>query len=356
MTLHDLYASGDLPPELALFAVAGVLFTLGAVIVMGFVRAHRRELLARAAEASVSDHPPPLVEGSDVVLVGTVQHFEDHDVAVKVSVHQNGTESESSGSWSHAWVEIDREIILAPFLLELANGQKVLVHPPKNVDVADALDQKVWIDRNRRVLSAELVPGERIFARGRLQRSDQAVPGAAYRDVQWGWALHPSGGQMLLSSEPLGAGLRQRAAFHRYYAWVAVVVLFITHLTLIGYYGRMLGSTRIETTSERLEWETTDDDGDTHMHCGVNVDYREIEIPCGNFVQKDDQTYVRVGFGGNWELGSRATIHWLHATTVALTAFIVWLVYRARRRSSRPWFRRKVNETGGGQLPDPPRG
>ena len=112
--------------------------------------------------------------------------------------------------WDGTRSEIDRDIIVAPFVLELADGQQVRVDPPLNVDVADALDQKVWIDRTRRVLAAELVPGEKIFARGRLERSEVARTGSPYRDGGWGWSLRPTRDrQMLLSSEPMGAGLRE---------------------------------------------------------------------------------------------------------------------------------------------------
>jgi hypothetical protein len=352
----DIYQLGALPPVIALIAVGSVWPVLGGAVAAGFARARRRTRLAATAEASVGERPPPLVEGSDVVLVGTVRHFEDHDVAVKVSVRQSGTESESSGSWSHAWTEIDREIILAPFLLELADGKHVLVHPPKNVDVADALDQKVWIDRNQRVLSAELVPGERIFARGRLERSDQAVPGGAYRDVAWGWALGPTGGQMLLSSEPLGQGLRKRASFHRYYAWIASILLAITQLTLAGFYGRLAGDTELATLDGKNWYQTTDEDDNTDDHYKISLRGRSFEIDEHDFnrVGRGIQIPVRIGSANNWEIGSEATIHWMHALVLLLISSSFWIVYKIRRATSRPWFRRKVNESGGGRLPDPP--
>src|SRR6185503_3436940 len=118
---------------------------------------------------------PALLEGHEVVLSGIVRHHADHDVAVRIEVHQEGSEARIKERieyrWSHEWYETRRTTIVAPFLLELADGQLVLIQPPKHVSVADALDQKRWIDRHQRVLSAELTPGERIWARGRLERS-----------------------------------------------------------------------------------------------------------------------------------------------------------------------------------------
>ena len=350
----DIYARFALPPVIALLAVAGSLIALAVGVVVGFVRARRRDLLAAAAEASVGDKPPPLVEGRDVVLRGLVRHLEHHDVAVKVSITQEGSESESSGSWSYSWTEIDREIILAPFLLEIPGGGLVRVDPPKNVDVADALDQKVLIRRDRRVLSAELVPGELIYARGRLERSDQAVATSAYRDVGWGWALRATGGQMLLSSEPLGSGLRQRASFHRHYARIALGLFLATQLSLVWFYARAAGHTEDEIVLGSHHDQTTDSDGDTHDHYVVYLRADAIDVAAGDFgfIHDGKTLPIRVGSNDNWALGASATIGWLHGLILTATAIVFWIWYGARRRASRPWFRRKVNESGSGQLPD----
>ncbi|MBL9014129.1 MAG: hypothetical protein JNL83_08125 [Myxococcales bacterium] len=357
MGTTELYERYMLPPTFALVVAGAVLLVLAGGVLACLLRTRRRIRLARAAEASVVDDPPPLlVEGADVVLAGLVRHFEDNDVAVKVSIRQSGSESESSGSWSHSWTEIDRDIVVRPFLLELSSGQLVLVHPPKNVDVADALDQKVWINRNERVLSAELVPGERIFARGRLERSDQAVPGGAYRDVAWGWALGPSDGQMLLSSEPLGAGLRQRAAFHRRFAIWGVALLVVAQVTLAGYYGRLFGHTATATITKRFFYQTTDSDGDTHDHWAVTVRGDDIEVAEDDHdrVIPPEVVPIRVSSPSNWALGSSATFSLWRLFALLAFVLVFWIPYRARRRSSRPWFRRKVNESLGGRLPDPP--
>jgi hypothetical protein len=350
----DVYARSALPPVIAIFAIAGSIIALVAGVVVGLARARRRDALAAAAAAGIGDTPPSLVEGAEVVLAGVVRHYEDHEVAVKVSITQFGSESESSGSWSHSWTEIDREIVLAPFLLELADGALVLVDPPKDVDVADALDQKVWINRNRRVLSAELVPGERIYARGRLERTDHAVATSAYRDVQWGWGLRAASGQMLLSSEPLGDGLRKRAAFHRRCAWAAMAVLAVTQLTLLAFYERVGGRTEARPVISTGSYQTTDSDGDTYDHYVVRVDGTTFEVSSSDYARLREGTTIpiRIGSRQNRDLGASATITWLHAAFLAVGASGFWIGYWRRRRRSRPWFRRKLKESGAGRLPD----
>ncbi len=350
----DVYAEWAMPAVIAIFVVGGCLIALVSGVLAAFLRARRRTLLAASAEASVGDEPPLLVEGLDVVLSGIVRHHEGHDVAVKVAVTQYGSEAESSGSWSHSWTEIDREIILAPFLLELANGQRVLVEPPKNVDVADALDQKVWIDRNKRVLSAELVPGEHIYARGRLERSDQAAPADAYRDVQWGFTLRPTGGQMLLSSEPLGAGMRKRATFHRRNGWWALTLLVATQLSLVWFYGRVAASPEVMSVESKRYYYSTDSEGDTTDHHMIKIRGVEVEVDGDDYdrILQGTRLPIRIASSTNWNLGASPTLRWWHGAIIAVAPLVFWIGYRARRRSTRPWFRRKVNEEGMGRLPN----
>lgn len=356
----DAYASADVPPVVAAFVIALSVAMLIAGIAISFWRGSRRAAVAARAESSIGDEEHPLVEGKDVVLSGIVRHLEGHEVAVKVSIEQRGSEAESSGTWSHSWVEIDRDIVVAPFLLELPNGQHVRVDPPKNVDVADALDQKVWIDRNTRVLSAELVPGERIFARGRLERSDIAAPGGAYRDVAWGWALGPSDGQMLLSSEPLGEGLRTRARFHRRFGMYALAILVATQTSLVWFYNRVAGETVIAEVENRRFYQTTDSDGDTHDHYIItftpdtDVTDRTVDIDDDDYeyLDRGSKVPLRRANASNWNLGAEPTLAIWHSIAIFFLPFVFWITYSVRRGMSRPWFRRKVNEDGPGRLPD----
>ncbi|MBL9014130.1 MAG: hypothetical protein JNL83_08130 [Myxococcales bacterium] len=352
----EVYARGALAPGLAWFviALATVLFVAGAIAALGRMR--RRDALAAAAEASVTGAPPSLVEGTDVVLAGTVRLLAGKHVAVRVSVHQQGAESERSGLWTYTWTEVGREVVVEPFVLELANGQHVVVNPPRNVDVSDALDQVQWHDRQRRTLFAELRPGERIFARGRLDRSDRATPGGAYRDTQWGWALGPSGGQMLLSSEPLGQGMRRRAGFHRGAGAIACLLLFAMQLSLGLFYGRLFGETVTETVVDKDTTSSRDKKGNTTFRYWVTVREQEVELSnaAHMVVRVGDSIPIRVGSETNWQLGSSATIGWIHAVILAGGSIAFWVYYTGRRARSRPWFRRRLDEKGDGRLSGPP--
>ncbi|CAN5823310.1 hypothetical protein BH11MYX2_BH11MYX2_26370 [soil metagenome] len=357
--MNPIYEKTALDPGSTWFFLMAIFGLLAWVVIASLARSIRRNRMAASAEASVGEHPPALVEGSDVVLCGVVRHYED-ELAVKVSITQHGTETESSGSWSYRWEEINREIKVAPFMLDLPNKESVVVRPPRNPEVADALDQKVWINRNQRILSAELVPGETIWVRGRLERSDRADPAAAYRDVKWGWALQPVHGKMLLSSEPLGAGFRSRARFHRAGMVYALIVVAACAVTVVPFLFRVAGHTERAVVEGTNEWITTDDDNKGTTHYGLQFrsattghESEEIDSSDAGAISKGDEVPVRVSSESNWQLGPEASLRWWHLMLMAALSLITAFWYRIARQKSRPWHKRQVNETGGGRLPDP---
>ena len=344
MWANEIYAKGAVPPGLALAVIVLANAALVAGVVVALLRARTRAALAVAAEATAGGAAPVLVEGADVVLRGVVRFHEGRAVAVKVSVHQEGREYDAAGEWAHRWTEVKREVIAEPFVLELDSGERVLVTPPKHVDLADALDHVVWCDRAHRIRSAELRAGEQIFVRGRLERSDRAAAGAAYRDTQWGWALVPSDNQMLLSSEPFGVGLRQRARFHRRAAAVAIVMLVAMQASLVTFYDRLIGETVNVEFSRGPEFSYLTIRGET------------FEIAPGQYNRLHARSTIPIRIGGesNWELGTAATIGVWHAVTIAAGALAFWGLYNLRRARTRPWFRRRLDHAGHGRLPDPP--
>jgi hypothetical protein len=345
--------------------VATTCFLVG-VIVLAFIRARRRDEIAAAAEASVGDKPPALAEGDNVVLSGIVRHLEGN-LAVRVSIDQEGSQRTYRGSTTHTWIEKARKVEVATFKLELPNGESVLVHPSKDVELIDALDLKYRHNRYARTWVAELTDGEKITARGRLERSDVADPAAAYRDVNWGWALQPSAtGKLLLSSEPMGLGLRKRASFHRKAALLAIGILCALQATLALFYARAAVGTvqpgRIDSFSSWI----THNKNSTTTHYGVwfeapVIGYQTEEVDDADFyfyggytgpVQGEHTIPVMVASPTNWQIGAKATIRWWHALLVlgGAVAFQFW--YVVRRKMTRPWFRRKLNENGSGALPD----
>lgn len=328
-----------------------------ALIAQTIVRIRKRRRLAREA-ASLLDTNVTLHEG-DVVLTGVVEHADDQDVAVKIDVTQHGTENESSGSWSYSWSEVDRKIVVKPFYLVLADGTRIRVLAPPNVEVADALDQKVFIDHTNRVLSAELIPGEALHVQGRLERGSMLKPGgeSGYRDAQYEWQLVPSHGRMLLSSEPLGRGLEQRAQFHRSYLIRFGCVFVTLQVMFANFYSRALAPDRVVMVVDKQYTQTTDDDGNPvdnyalTLQIGTTNETFETTLADYKRVRPGTEVVIRKGVLSGWELGNKPTLFFLTIVGALLIVPAFALTYAVRRAKTRPWFRRKVNHSGSGRLP-----
>jgi hypothetical protein len=355
--ITDIYPYADLRPTLSWAIVLLTSLAALAMIALSYTRFRQRRKLAAEA-AALLDAKAGLHEG-EAVLTGVVEHADDHDVAVKVEVIQHGTESESSGSWSYSWTEIDRAIVVKPFYLVLADGTRIRVLAPPNVEVADALDQKVLISRNRRVLSAELVPGEALHVQGQLERGALLKPGGetGYRDAAYEWQLVPSRGRMLLSSEPLGRGLQERAQFHRRYTIRFVVVFVLLQLMFANFYSRALAPDLAALVVDKQHTVGTDDDGDPVEDFGVTLQIEkanhQFAIGGSDFlrVEVGYTVVVRKGVLFGWDLGGKPTLFVLTVGLSLLLTFGLALIYKGVRASTRPWFRRKVNHSGSGQLP-----
>jgi hypothetical protein len=351
---HDLYEEIDMASATAVAAIAIVSCVLLAFAVLALLRARSRAALAAAEAARMSSDKPAELREGEILLAGVVEHAPGHEVAVRVEIQQHGEESESSGSWSHRWTEIDRKTIVAPFYLKLADGTRVRVEAPRDVEVADDLDGKVLISNTSRIRSAELIPGESVYAQGWLERGDDAmIPEAGYRDVTWGWVLRPARGRMLLSSHPLGAGLRSRADFHRWYGRLALVLLAIFHVTLAGFYSRASAKVVEGTIVELKHSTSTDSDGDTVNHYDIDVATpsgrrHEFSLASSDFgrLQRGIKVPVRGG-----QLGAGPTLAYPHVAIAMFLVMSLLVTYRLRRRASRPWYRRRVNDSGSGRLP-----
>lgn len=360
--ISNIYPVADIGPALSTFALVATSLATAAGAVVAWRRARERRRLAAEAAALLDPERQPragtLHEGA-TVLTGVVAHADDHDVAVRIDVRQQGDESESSGSWSYSWTEIDRKIVVKPFYLELTDGTRVRVLAPPTVEVADALDQKVLISRNQRVLSAELIPGETLHAQGWLERGSQQLrPGgeAGYRDAEYEWQLVPERGRMLLSSEPLGKGFEDRARFHGRYARRFVFVLVLIQLLFVQFYSRAFATDAVGTVARRVYSESTDSDGDTTHYYALVLQLpdavEELQVDSDDWrrVHEGSQVVARRGILG-YDLGGAPTVFFLTAILAVVFTLGLWSLYRARRTATRPWFKRRLKHSGSGMLP-----
>ncbi|AUX34239.1 MULTISPECIES: hypothetical protein [Sorangium] len=334
--------------------------TAGLLVLAAYaIRLSLRERRA-AARAEASFDPGVALAPGEAVVMGTVERAQGADVAVRIEVEQEGSETESSGVWSHEWSETDRKVRVQPFYLRHASGARVRVEPGEDVMLVDALDGMILVDRTKRVRVAELVPGEQVFAVGELRRApDPEAPTQGYRGVAQGFLLVPPshGRRMLLSSEPLGQRFARRAAFHLRWAALAAFAAIAFNAAFAGFHARRwLG----ETVDVRVTQLREVEDGDTDHHM-VTVQQSEggavfsDEVSHAAFARLRQGDALKARHVPSWPsasaVGPDVTAHsaaWVALPLLGVLAF----AYLIRAHSARPWYEKKVVDQGSGKLPD----
>ncbi|WP_437573487.1 hypothetical protein [Sorangium sp. So ce887] len=322
------------------------------------LRASLRERRA-AAQADASFNPGVALAPGEAVVKGTVEREQGADVAVRVEVEQEGSETESSGVWSHEWSETDRKVRVHPFYLRHASGVRIRVEPGEDVQLVDALDGMILVDRKKRVRVAELVPDEQVFAVGELRRApDPEAPTQGYRGVAQGYLLVPPPWRpMLLSSEPLGQRFARRAAFHLRWAVVAAVAALAFNAAFAPFHARLwLGETVDVGVTDLKKRESGDDEThfDVSMRTAGGVALSD-EASHTDFVRLRGVQRIKARYVPSWPsastLGPDVTVHSAAFVAVPLLGALA-LAYVLRTHSSRPWYDKKLVEQGSGKLPD----
>lgn len=364
--MADLMSAAHNGPWIAALLVDGI-GTLGfaGLIALALYRASKKDTEAREADASA--HEKGELSVGDRILFGGVEYAKDTQTAVRVEIDQFGEESESSGVWSFKWTETNRRVLVAPFYLRLNSGERVRVEPSTHVFLVDAMDGLVRVDLTHRIRRAELSPSEMIYASGTLTRAldPEGAPAGGYRSGRENYVLRPPrGGNMLLSSEPLGARFHERAGFHRYYAFVFACAAIVFHIAFLGYHVRRYAGVRTTATIHKLDHTVSkDSDGDDVHHYVVWLDAKgggrfSDDVNSGTFLSLREGevvpvTYVssRGPFSRTSTIGPDQTVS-VFAWFVAPLFLGAWAIYNSREKSTRPWYERHVVDSGKGRLED----
>ncbi|AUX44375.1 hypothetical protein SOCE26_058390 [Sorangium cellulosum] len=310
-----------------------------------------------AARAEASFKGDAALAPGEAVVVGTVELAQGADVAVRVEIEQHGTESESSGVWSHLWSETGRRVRVHPFYLRHASGVLVRVEPGEDVALVDALDGMIRVDPTRRVRVAEIMPGEKVFALGELRRApDPEAPAQGYRERSLGYVLVPPRGRgMLVSSEPLGERFARRAAFHRRWAVAAVVASLAFNAVFAGFHARRWLGETVDVHVTQLREDDSDDDHprfEVTMRAADGVVFSD-EVPHATFGQLRGVERLTARYVPSWPsasaVGPDATAHSVAYVALPLLGAIA-LAYAIRAHATKPWYEKKLLEQGSGRL------
>ncbi len=357
----ELLPLGHLGAESSMFlACAGpLLVTAFAAFALRLAFVYRR----KAASAAASFRPDAPYVAGEVVLHGRVQTAEGAPLAVRVEVEQEGTEKHSDGTWTHTWTEVDRRVIVAPFYLVSASGRRTRVEPTEDVFVVDEMDGKILIDLTRRVRTAELTPDKEVWAFGTLVLAvDPEGAGGGYRTGSTLVLRSPAREPMLLSSEPLGARFAARAKFHLRWGLALTLVAVISSSLTFGplFLRRFAGETVSAEITSLEPYLTTNSDGDDITQYRVRYVMSRPDrafkdnVPLSTFTKLQKGQTIPIRFVRSMprftSLGPDATAD----GSLMLLFFGVWIgmtiAYRARTRSSLPWYEKKVIDAGAGLL------
>jgi len=341
-----------------------VLGTGGFLVLLVSALKNRRQKRKEAEAADLaSQHERPLLPG-EAVVCGIVERAEGAKTAVRVEVDQDGEETESSGTWYVTWKETNRRVIMEPFYLRLATGERIRVEPTAEVFLIEKLDGLIRVDLTKRIRYAELSPGERVYATGELAKAHDPegnTPVGAYRSPRQGFVLRsPARGTMLLAAEPLGKRFHDRADFYTSSAQLIFLVALLFHGVFFGWHARRYHSQQTEATVTRLQHKMgTDSEGDpTHDYLvfftlpnGVRLS-DEVDSKSFAPLKEGDvlpARYVYGPFEGSTTLGEGNSVIFLAWLVVPLL-FGTWAIYRSREKSTRPWYEREIVDTGGARL------
>ncbi len=321
----------------------------------------RTRSLAAARASSAPRKRRRKLRDSETTIAGSVEYDEERDVAMRVEVIQEGSEQQVKGSWSHTWAEVSRTVTAVPFFVVTDAGERIRVEPDESSLFWDEFEKHTspvpttGLAR-RRARTATLSRGEQVWVTGRLRREARSdvAPAGDYRapGVGEGWVMRAPP-TLFVTSVPLAAHHRERAAMHGRHALVHACLLLAALLAPLGWTDRALGTTEQGTVTS----------ADVHRGKNNSMSWTvHVETPSGPYSEKVSRMPVinrtvpvrRGRFTSN--LGDRPLTtpnesYLVLAVSMAVIAAYFWL--KTSSLGALPWYRRpgqKFVESGPGRL------
>ncbi len=322
----------------------------------------RKRAEARAAEATFKGDRP--LEAGGAVLFGKVERAEGAENAVRVEIDQHGTESRKSDELSHTWTETSRRVLVEPFYLRLASGERVRVEPGSDVFLVDEMDGCISVNQTTRTRYAELTPDKQVYASGELVRAQdpESQKAEGYRGKPAGFVLRPSrGGKMLISAQPLGERFLARARFHGKWAAMILLIALSFHVVFMSFHVRRWTGRATTAPITKLDHSVSksEEGHDVHHYTVVvTPNERTGPVPVGatedsfSRLHEGDVVPVRLvegRFSSFTTLGPDLTVAypaWAALPLLLGTA----LAYLLAERKTRPWYEHKLVEKRPGRL------
>ena len=327
------------------------------------LRKARKWRRARQATAATELAPGP------TILEGTVRRLDDaadgDGPVVVLRVEQAGqsfyrSSSKRGPNWKTRWTEVERKLVMQPFVLDTASGP-VRLDPDPQAFLIDDLEP-LPRDGAVRTLRAEVHAGDKLSVTGELvQAADQRSGG--YRGGARGWVLRPpAGGRLLLSTQGLAASHADHGATAAVgFVLLGIVVLLAQLLAIPYHLARAAAVDEAAVVVSRCSYQEDKEnyrfvdyqllkDGQ-RTETRVNAD-TYARLPLGtvvpaNVLRLTDEPRITLGAGATTNAG----ISLIPMAVLVFGSFLtVWLVAR-----SRPWWERKrLDEVVDGELEKQP--
>ncbi len=292
------------------------------------------------------------------VLCGRVQLAEGERVAVRVEVTQRGFQYRSKEVTKHEWREVERRTVVRPFYVEDTRGHRVRVEAPDDVLVIDRMDQVQPGLKKTRMRIAELTPGEPIYAVGQLVRATDPESNSFGESLVM---RADDDGEMMLSSEPLGARFDRLAVVNAGFAMVMMGFLLLASAIALPVHGRyFLGQDEIASVQSKRIHKRRSNRGGTNTDYYVKIGMlgggaSEYEVSRRQYSALDQGQTVAMrsvlGIPGTAELGNTGAAHWIVLLIVIGTPLLITTVYWMGLQRTRPWWEAELVDIGSGPLP-----
>jgi hypothetical protein len=344
------------------FGIFGGGVALVIALALGAMIRQRRR--AAAAARSVSQDLP--LRPGPAVLAGVVT-ADDGQAPVRITITQQGKNTQTKNGWTHSYTEIARRVEVRPFRLLLPSGASVPVEPGEEIFLVDNLNIAERFPGLVRTRVAELSIGERAVVSGELRTKwgDAGGMATAYRGGGGALALFPPArGKVLVSTEPLEKRHLDRARIH--FGWAIGFAAFFAfaQLLCLQYHLRLfLGDDLTGVVASKRHYTTRSKNSTTHHYeitarvqrpRGEDVVEVAEDVPSGQWGRIKEGTPIAVlavPGTSNAQLGREASLPIALVVVTSILQLTLAIVYLVHARTSRPWYeKKKVVDTGSGMI------
>ncbi len=349
---------GALASVLAAYVVPLVTAGLGFIYEVARMMTERKR--ARDARRAAEEESAILDEG-DTILRGRVEYARGRDFAAKATVVQDGSEAESSGSWTVTWKERARTTEVVPFYVVHASSERARVEPGPSTILASDLVATERVNRTTRHRIARLAADEEVWVTGLLAKDHDPEQAGGYRGGR-AWVMRPLRRQpMIISTALPEAGFLKNAARAFLFALLFALLFAVMVVSHTQYHALVLDGVSATATVIGKENHQSDDNETYHLSVKIRsesgkeaIDDWQVTLQSFNQMKVGDTVPSIASFGAVQTSLPGSEPQALFASTLAtFIAWVVAVILAASFGRKTEWYEGEpTNESNSGRLDD----